>query len=332
MSKLYYTNYDIILFSHASAIFDIGYYKLGMKGFKAKFGFKTPMFGAADITNYCNLHCKHCYWWVNRKDHPNELDAEGWRRVINNVFKKLGVLQVSVQGGEPYLRPDIIEVFCEEMPYKIDIVTNGTIPMKFFKGVSTYVISIDGPKEIHDMIRGPTYDKIKRHVEEFVQTNGKKGKKFFTAISMTINSLNYKYVEDVVKEWHDLVEIMVVQFHTPFSNNDPLWLPYGKTRDRVIDDLIRLKKEYNGFIPSPVLHLKTYKKSWGSKCPSWIAIGVDSFGRIKTPCPLGSAEESMTQPVCERCGCVANSMLYSFGVHGNPSKDANIYAKFNMQK
>jgi Fe-coproporphyrin III synthase len=34
---------------------------------------KPALFGSADVVNVCNLHCTHCYWWLNRKS-DGELD------------------------------------------------------------------------------------------------------------------------------------------------------------------------------------------------------------------------------------------------------------------
>jgi sulfatase maturation enzyme AslB (radical SAM superfamily) len=42
---------------------------------------KLPIFGSADITNSCNLKCKHCYWWLNRTAHE-ELSADEWRNIV----------------------------------------------------------------------------------------------------------------------------------------------------------------------------------------------------------------------------------------------------------
>jgi hypothetical protein len=42
---------------------------------------------------------------------------------------------------------------------------------------------------------------------------------------MTINSLNYHTVTDLVKEWYGIVHKIAFQFHTPFVKDDPLWLP-----------------------------------------------------------------------------------------------------------
>jgi Fe-coproporphyrin III synthase len=40
---------------------------------------KPTMYGSVDIINVCNLHCTHCYWWLNRKNDSNDLSAHGER-------------------------------------------------------------------------------------------------------------------------------------------------------------------------------------------------------------------------------------------------------------
>ncbi len=83
---------------------------------------KPTMYGSVDIINVCNLHCTHCYWWLNRKNDNKDLSAEQWREIINDNFKKQRIFVVTLVGGEPTLRPDVIQVFCEEMPKRVCVV------------------------------------------------------------------------------------------------------------------------------------------------------------------------------------------------------------------
>jgi Fe-coproporphyrin III synthase len=112
---------------------------------------KPAMYGSVDVINVCNLHCTHCYWWLNRKDdEQNSLTAQDWREIIRKTFKKQHIFVVTLVGGEPTMRPDIIEVFCEEMPKRVCIVSNGTYPLKRFDKLYFYWISLDGTEKIHD--------------------------------------------------------------------------------------------------------------------------------------------------------------------------------------
>jgi len=292
---------------------DPDYLRMAGKIIKIKLGKKATLFGAADINNVCNLKCKHCYWWLNREDMPDGLTAEQWREIIRNTFKKLHLLQIVVAGGEPTLRPDILEVFNEELPNKFCVVSNGTLPLPYFNDQIAYWISIDGPEDIHNFIRGPTYKNIKLNVKHFTGQYGQK--KIW--IATTINSLNHKYVEDIVKEWSDIAYEIAFQFHTPFSMNDPLWLPYGEERNQVIDKIIHMKKEYNGFISNSPKQLNMMKAPWGGvgttpvRCPTWVILALDHLGRVKKPCCIGSGKEDQVKPICERCGLAPYSSILS---------------------
>ena len=61
---------------------------------------------------------------------------------------------MTLVGGEPTMRPDIIQVFCEEMPRRVCVVTNGTYPLKRFENLYFYWISLDGTEDSTDNIRG----------------------------------------------------------------------------------------------------------------------------------------------------------------------------------
>jgi sulfatase maturation enzyme AslB (radical SAM superfamily) len=204
----------------------------------ARRGFQTPLFGSADIINTCNLKCKHCYWWTTREPTSGELTPEQWRIVIQNSFRKLKISHVTVVGGEPILRKDVIQVFSEEMKNRISVVTNGTFPLIHINGV--YFVSIDGTEEIHNQIRGPkTYTRIKENVKNYVDAGGR------VNINMTLNTLNYTTVMDVLHEWDEIAERISIQFHTPFVDNDPLWLPFGEKRNKTIDSILEYSSNEN---------------------------------------------------------------------------------------
>jgi Fe-coproporphyrin III synthase len=300
---------------------------IGIKLFHSK----PAIYGSVDVNNICNLHCSHCYWWLNRKDDAEDLSAEQWREIIRRTFKKQSIYIVTLVGGEPTMRPDIIQVFCEEMPRRVCVVTNGTYPLKTFENLYFYWISLDGTEEVHDSIRGKgAYAKTKQNILEYIKGPARKGKPLWKDIwiTMTINSLNYNTIGNLVEEWKNKVNKIGFQFHTPFIKNDPLWMPFGDKRTKVVDNLIALRNKYPGFVINGEKQLSLMKGNWGGigttpiQCPSWAILSLDHMGRIKQPCCIGSADISSSsknaaKPICEECGLGCYSVLVANGIKGN---------------
>ena len=306
-----YSNIFKKIFSDRNYFFLIG------KMFKIKIlKQKTFLFAVIDVNNICNLKCKHCYWWLSRDDEKKELTKEDWKKIIHHHLKKNHILQVSIVGGEPMLRPDILEVFNEEIPGKFNIITNGTYKLIPYSGLIHYRISVDGMKETHDKIRGKTFEKIENTIRDYTKETGRK-----VWISMVINTLNYKEVVDVVEYWKDLAESINFEFHTPFADNDPLWIPYGKEKNEVLDKIISMKNKYHKYVLNEINQLELLRSPWGgdktgpTNCPTWAILALDHQAKKKTPCCLGSANKEDMKPMCENCGLSNYSSLFIHGIH-----------------
>ena len=299
------------------------YFQILLKfaGYKL-FNRRSPLYGSADIINVCNLHCDHCYWWLNRKENE-ELTVKQWKKIIDEKFKKQHVFIVTLVGGEPMMRPEVVELFVKEFPKRACVVTNGTYPIPNLKDIYFYWISIDGTEKIHNNIRGDgTWAKTRKNIIDYVEKNGEKAWKDIW-ITMTINSRNYMTVKQVIEEWYDYSNKIGFQFHTPFMKGDPLWLPFGEKRSKVVDDIITMQENgYKDYIINPKSQLEIMKKSWGGKgttpidCPTWAILSVDHMGREKSPCCIGSAENNSMKPRCEECGLGCYSVLIGYGMKG----------------
>jgi len=127
---------------------------------------RLPQGVVYEATMRCNLHCEFCYVGAL-------LNIEGeWRQelpleTLTRAFPDQQGLQVSLTGGEIFMRKDILdvmEVFRDKGYVCGYLTTNGTIisPERadaladlatrgFLKHIS---VSIDGPGELHDRARG----------------------------------------------------------------------------------------------------------------------------------------------------------------------------------
>ena len=143
---------------------------------------------------------------------------------------------------------------------------------------------------------------------------------------MTINSLNSNTTENLGEEWKNKVNKIGLQFHALFIKGDPLWMPFGESRNQVIDNLISLKKKYPDFVINGEKQLLLMKGNWGGigttpvHCLAWAILSLDHMGRIKQPCRIGSADsnnKNALKPICEQCSLGCYSVLVAQGIKGN---------------
>lgn len=113
-----------------------------------------------DVTYACNLDCPHCLT-ASGKQRATELDTAGAYALID-VLAAAKVLYLSLSGGEPFLRPDIIELLTHiaTTGMRVDIATNGhCLPDRLLHAlrdlpVFQVQVSIDGVGAEHDAFRG----------------------------------------------------------------------------------------------------------------------------------------------------------------------------------
>ncbi|MDA1131778.1 MAG: radical SAM protein [Proteobacteria bacterium] len=129
------------------------------------------------VTNRCNFRCKFCFYYaeIEKGRKPNELSLDE----IDRFSRQLGpLLQLSLTGGEPFLRKDLAElthIFIRNCdPRYITIPTNASLTdrmVRFLEDVlpqhpNTYLrltFSIDGIGDDHDEARSMpgSYEKIR---------------------------------------------------------------------------------------------------------------------------------------------------------------------------
>lgn len=113
------------------------------------------------VTHRCMMRCRFCGFW-SRSDPPDhELTLAEYRRVEQEL-SELGCFLISIEGGEPLLRPDIVDLVRLFSRRHICLLyTNGWLVEAdlardlFRAGVSQVGVSIDFPDAAsHDAARG----------------------------------------------------------------------------------------------------------------------------------------------------------------------------------
>ena len=126
--------------------------------FNEKNGFFPPTVLLASITKKCNFHCKGC--WAHEYDVREDLSKDKWRQIFKEARDEMGIHMIPVVGGEPFARPEFLEL-AEEFPdcafitfTNGSLLTDKTIERLQKLGNVHPMFSLGGWKEQNDAIRG----------------------------------------------------------------------------------------------------------------------------------------------------------------------------------
>lgn len=153
-----------------------------------------------DVTNRCNLKCKHCYVSANKNGKEEFCLYE-----LDKLFKQLNAMSVFgvvISGGEPLIRSDIIEIvnLANENNLLVGISTNGILIDNNFiqntKGkISNIQISLDSSNACnHEKFRGVLniYNKTLENIK-LLCDNG-----FYVTVATVLTLDNYNEIEDII--------------------------------------------------------------------------------------------------------------------------------------
>ncbi len=242
-----------------------------------------------DITSRCNLKCEHCYWHKTNEAHE-DLPDEIWLKTFKDHVKR-GANAAYLTGGEPTLKPKLIEAADKIFP-EMAIVSNGINQIS--KSIQRRImISIDGPKEIHNKIRGlDIFDKVVGNIK-----NDKR-----VILTPTLSTTNYKYIEDLVRIARESgVDGITFSTYTSHQGIDDPYYLSGEKLDWTIKELLRVYRENKDIVFMTPKIIKSWRdKNYYRKCyfKSSGFVAYDANLKIKKPCTLGAKVK------CETCGCI----------------------------
>ena len=276
----------------------------------ASFGVKTiifrkkePILGTIIVSDKCNLKCKHCS--VNNITaivHPYEQIKNEMLQLYN-----MGVRILFFCGGETFMWRDgnrtirDLVVEAKMMGFLIvNVVTNGTFELDLPEA-DLILLSLDGDKERHNVIRGDTYDTIMNNINNATSNN--------ICFYMAINQINKNAIEHVCMKARDMKNVKAVSFnfHTPYPDTKELALS-KEEKAECCDVIRRMMKE-----GAPVFNLKSafpylINNNFPTPCHQCV---VMENGKLST---CGRCID--VPGLCEECGCffVAEYTLL-FGGH-----------------
>lgn len=204
-----------------------GYWLYSEIAYRTPFGFAPlPPLIIWEISNKCNLKCAMCVLFgKNKIKQPKgkELSFEEVKSIIDDIRKTYRFLPfkpfIGLTGGEPFMRKDLIEIlrYLKESGFMFSVTTNFSIPNeKMIKdminsGLKDLRVSIDGPKEVHDSIRGiKVFDKVINNIR--LIREDKKGRKLPIKINCTISKYNVDTITYMVNLADELKTDLSFQF------------------------------------------------------------------------------------------------------------------------
>lgn len=253
--------------------------KLGAFGISTiLFRRKKAILGTIILTDKCNLHCKHCS--VNNLTAVVHPYAQ-IKKEMGFLFEQ-GIRILFFCGGETLLwrsgnrtvRELIIEA--KEMGfYIVNIVTNGTHKLNLPEA-DLILLSLDGDRERHNIIRGDTYDIIMKNIEEATSNN--------ICLYMAINKINHSCIRDVCDVAKNKTNVKAVSFnfHTPYPDTADLALDVDE-KQQCCDEISNLID-----MGYPVFNLKT-------------AFPYIVHNKFPTPCYQCVVMENGRLSICGRC-------------------------------
>jgi len=204
-----------------------------------------------NVTNRCNLTCEHCF--VYRDGNPNEAPAR-----VGDELGTAAILEALAEvkehhhpasalwmGGEPLLRKDLLAEGVRIFPQST-ITTNGTIPLVDLGPRVLYVVSLDGPEDLNDRIRGRgVYQRVMKNLravpEGFVSQ---------VQVQCVVTRRNQDRLEELVRAVRETrAGWMTFSFYVPRAHDTggDAW-DTNEDRAAAVREVMRLKAETPGFI------------------------------------------------------------------------------------
>jgi radical SAM protein with 4Fe4S-binding SPASM domain len=154
-----------------------------------------------NVTNRCNLRCKHCYISAEDRKYRDELTtAEAEQFITDLAEMQAPVLLFS--GGEPLIREDVFHLsrFATDLGLRVVLSTNGTLitpdMAKSIKesGMQYVGVSLDGLHDIHDEFRSMqgAMDRSLEGIKNCMELGLNSGVRF------TVNKFNKKDLPGVI--------------------------------------------------------------------------------------------------------------------------------------
>lgn len=207
-----------------------------------------PVFVVWEITMKCDQPCEHCGSRAG-PSRPRELSTEESFAVAESLAR-LGTREVTLIGGEAYLRPDVYDIVRKlvALGLRVTMQTGGRAftreRAQAFRdaGLSGLGVSIDGPARIHDKLRG----NLGSHAAAMRALENARAVGLTISANSQINRLNWMMLREMAATLRATgIEAWQVQLTGPMGRaaDHPEWILEPFRVVEVIETLADIQKE-----------------------------------------------------------------------------------------
>jgi MoaA/NifB/PqqE/SkfB family radical SAM enzyme len=214
-------------------------------------GIHVPPLLIASITGKCNLNCKGCYARSQRWASVEELPIPRWQEIIREAGE-LGISLVMIAGGEPLLRPEILDVTRRFPDIIFPLFTNGLLlDQRLVKELRRQrhvlpVVSLEGFELETDERRGRgVYDRARQAIAQLA------GSDIFFGVSLTITRRNFRLLTSpgFFKTLHDSgARIFIYVEYTPIQEGTEELVLTRKQKAELEARRLKLRSQYGGVV------------------------------------------------------------------------------------
>ena len=246
--------------------------------FLKAFIFKNrPVYIHYGITHRCNLHCRICKIYQDAKE-DEELSIGQIEKVFD-FLKSLGVVYISIGGGEPFLRKDLPSVvkLLRRKGFMVRLLTNATLAKEDsikklvsagLREISLCLDSLDSQKQDYICNCEGAWEKTKKGIDLFSNILPKNGR--LLLINTVVSAFNIKELPQLsqfAKRMGYFISFV------PIENNGFSEFTFSLDDYRLIDEsyghLIRMKKEGKNNIFNSSLFLEKSRQYLKSGQHNW---------------------------------------------------------------
>lgn len=204
-----------------------------------------------NVTNHCNLACQHCF--IYRDGNPNEaprsiraeMSDDDMLETLEGLRDRHGISTMLWMGGEPLLKKKLlargIGLFKRNT-----ITTNGVIPLPDFGPTVHYVVSLDGPEDLNDALRGVgTFKRVLGNLSRLPAGFGST-----VQVQCVVTRRNQHRLGELVEALRATpVGWMTFTFYVP-CRDDTSGNAWDTNEERAwaVEEVRRLKTQHGGFI------------------------------------------------------------------------------------